>query len=329
MLSMRLSELRTPHAVKSKSFVTSFILQMQPVQTNSTSQWPGRKRDQQAWEAFQSPGWMQMLIVQELWSQPQLPQQARQSNWFTGLTCGFLQNRLYSWNASTIYLSHTGPWDHHSPSLSLSLTLSLSFYISLHGYLHAYFHVYVMTSFVAGNEGKGCVCQACGVCVGQMRQSAGVDCRLAEELYRLPYGQKVSRFKSIDLPCNSFFFINHHLSFALSQPVKLKCSLQGHPAAELWPPNLGHAVQLAGRTCSQGWEGWSQSTVAKQHEEDLNIENQILWNNLVNQMVHSSCAKTCVQGGQPKRRRPWNFPPLSASLEYIQLGLHWSTMCIL
>ena len=43
-------------------------------------------------------------------------------------------------------------------------------------------------------------------------------------------------------------------SCALSQPLKLnlKCSLQGRPPAELRPPNLGHAVQHAGRSCCEG-----------------------------------------------------------------------------
>ena len=108
-------------------------------------------------------------------------------------------------SSSTCATLHIG--NHWDLLRRIPYDFSISLYISLHGYLHAnMLLVCVMTSFVAGNQGQGCLCQARGLCVCQMRQSAGVDCRLAKELPRVPYGQKVSRLKSIRLPCKSSFF---------------------------------------------------------------------------------------------------------------------------
>ena len=153
MLSTRSSERRTSHAVK--SFVPSFIVQMNPIHIKSSSQWPGRIGDQQCWEALSSPGWMLMQVVQRQWFRLQLPQQHRQWNWFCRVDMSLICDTF--WTDCLLQM--------HALLCTLGLEIifidsSIYLYISLHSYLHAYILACLYDNIFRGRQPGPRICSA-------------------------------------------------------------------------------------------------------------------------------------------------------------------------
>ena len=242
-----------------QKFVPSFVIQGKSLPINSPSQWPGRIRDQQAFEVFHLAGWTPMNVVQQHWLLLQLLKHPRHEHYLwvdMFLICDtFWTDHVLQVHVQLCTLGIIGIcWD-------VSLTISLYLYT----FLCMVICMQICCLFVwwhllwQATRAMDVFAKHVDSVLAKCAKVRGLIADLQKNYPECPTAKKF-------LGWNQFGYHAKAVSFkpyALSLPVKLKHSLQGRPPTERWSPNLGHAVQRAGRTCSQGREGWPQSHVAK------------------------------------------------------------------